>query len=143
MIIPLKNPEALSLQPIRDLFARAFEHGRPVGSDVFLAAIAPYLTDPRVAVLLGREDDAYKALAVVFLPSSPLFPLPQVYHFYNRGSVKLRNTLTDAVVEWVKSQGYNGLHVVNWTAGSDKAWTRAFQRAGRVERIGTAFRIDF
>ena len=143
MIIQLRNPEALALQPIRDLFARAFEDGNPAPLDVVLAELIPYLADPRLAVLLGREDNAFKALAVVFQPSSKLFPLPQVYHFYNEGSVKLRNSLSAAIVEWVKAQGYNGLHVVNWSVGTDEVWKRAFRCVGRFERIGSAFRIDF
>ncbi len=143
MIIHLRNPEALSLQPVRDLFARAFADDKPIPLDVFLAEATRYLPDPRFASLLGREDNIYKALAVVILPGSPMFPLPQVYHFYNEGSVKLRNTLTDAVVEWVKGQGYNGLHVANWSGAADKAWERAFRRAGQVEKVGSVFRIDF
>lgn len=140
MIIELRNPEALALQPIRDLFARAFESGKPVAADVFLAAIS--LSDPNTAVLLGREDDTYKALAVVFLPSSPLYPRTQVYHFYNEGSVRLRNALIDTAVEWVKARGYNSVYVANWSARSDEVWTRAFSRAGQIEKIGSAFRID-
>jgi hypothetical protein len=143
VIIQLRNPEALSLQPIRDLFARAFEDGNPVPIGVILSSLTPYLDDPRLVVLLGREHGAYKALAIVFEMGTPLFPLPQVYYFYNEGSVGLRNSLTDAVVEWVKEQGYNGLQVANGSGKSDETWKRAFRRAGRLERIGSLFRIDF
>jgi len=143
MIIRLRNPEALALQPIRDLFARAFESQTPVSFEVFMPAIEPYLSSPDVAVLVGREDNAYKAVTIALMPGSALFPFPQVYHFYNEGSAKLRNRLIDALVEWVKEQGYNSLHVAKWSDGPDKVWKRAFSRAGRFEKLGSTFRIDF
>ena len=143
MIIQLRNPEALTLQPIRDLFARAFEANKPVTFEAFMSEIVPHFSNPHFAILLGREDNVFKALAIVVSPASQLAPLPQVFYFYNEGSANLRNTLTDAIVEWVKEQGYNGVDVVNWSPGSDKVWARAFRRAGKMENIGSMFRIEF
>lgn len=144
MIVPLVNPAAFDVEPVRDLFARAFAGDRPVAPEVARTELRKMVGTGRVKVLVGRSHPIrYAALAVVILPSSPLAPEPQVYHFFNDGPPELRRELISAVVETLKGAGYNAFRALNGNGFPEDVWKRLFRSAGDMEKIGTAYRIQF
>lgn len=134
------SAKALTTDDMIKFFDKAFKDG-PVDGGQVLKVMVAVAADPRVQVLVGMEKSEFKTLAITYLPSSPLYPNPQVYFMYSEGTAALRNATVDALVDWVKKNGYNDLWVVNWNVGKDVAFKRLFKRAGEMAERGTGFAI--
>ena len=138
----IENPAAFGVPAIVRLFGQAFAAGYPAPAPQVIMEMRRLIGMESLAVFYGSVDAEPRALAIVMVPSSPLFPLPQVYHFFNKGPARLRNLLLDAMVDWTREKGYTGLMVANWTGQSDEKFERGFRRIGSFERIGSAYKIE-
>jgi len=133
----LRNPAALATPEVGDLFARAFPPGGLLGEWKEAAPdFVPWVLSPHVRIILGAEGGELRGLAVVVLPNDKILPLPQVVHFFNDGSVKMRAALIDAVLDICREMGYDRFQAINGTAKPDSVWARTFRRAGAARRIG-------
>ena len=138
----LTQPQALILEPVASLFLRAFM-GVPLRvepADV-LMTLARELPNPRVAIFIGAEDAKLLGLTIMYAPADAMIAEPQVYHFYNGGSAKLRDALIEKLLTRVKEWGYDSFLGANGSGHSDKAWLRAFRKGGTVEEVGMVCRF--
>ncbi len=137
-IVRLTNPAAFERAEVQRLFERAFEENAMVGgfetvrADLKLAA-----QDPYIAIFIGAEEGRLRALSIACLPRSTLTPNPTVYHFYNKGSAKLRTALVDSTVDFFLQEGYTRFYATNMTGIKDEAYMKLFRQAGEAERIGS------
>lgn len=143
LVTRVTYPDALEMDSIVDLFHKAFKHGVPTSPEVALAEFGRVMGHPDLLMLVGWEENVPVALMLATLPSSPLFVYPQVYHSYNRGSVRLRDALHKEMVDWASENGYNGLLIANWTGKGDKVFGRMLKKVGELYRIGSVFALEF
>lgn len=141
-VIRLIHPASFQMVDIQNLVSRAFESMKDtMNTDLLMDTMMKRATDPNVCVIAGQEDLKWKGLVII--NDSVMYREPQVFHFYNKGSSKLRKALLDSMVEWVKERGYNGF----WTSNingteTDSAFKRLFKRAGKPKKMGTVFRFE-
>lgn len=135
-IIKLANPAALDWMPIRELFVSAFQSAPAPFDDTMAAEIRELLESEWFHVLVGVENDTPKSLAIVVMPTLAIMPFPQVFLFYNTGTVALRNRTIDKVVETIKTAGYSRFWAL--IKDGDGRRLRAFKRAGTMNEFGTA-----
>ncbi len=137
-IVRLTNPDAFERPEVQRLFERAFEDNRMVeGFEGVVPELKLAARDTFIAIFIGAEEGRLKALSIACLPRSALTPHPTVYHFYNKGSAKLRGALVDATVDFFLQEGYTRFYATNMTGVGDEAYMKLFRRAGKAERIGS------
>ncbi len=148
----IREPEAFNDPKIIDLFERAFASGMPSDAKSVLTDLQSSIGD-YILVGIARESDAevnpydedysiLVGLVIAFLPTDLLFKVPTVYHFYSVGSSETRNMMIDAVVDWVKENGYNKVLASNFTKRPDCLWKRLFRRAGKLEKVGSIYTFE-
>lgn len=142
MVTLIQNPAAFALPEVVELFGRAFKSGEPATPTNVIMEMRKLCVQPNVGVLIGWEDAVPKSLVIIVEPTTALFDVPQVYHFYCNGGAGLKNKTVDAMVDWVREKGYTALSGSNWTGRSDKTFERIFRRVGRMDRIGAVYRIQ-
>jgi hypothetical protein len=148
-IIRLLNPAGLLDPAVRELFTAAFA-ASPEDPDAFIRhpeSFVDMVARPKqAAVFLGLEENGlgwlFNALAIVFLPSDPITPHPQVFHFFSRGSAALRHALVQELLAFCKSQGYTQIWAVNSTGKDDDVWLKTLRKAGTPKRVGTLFAFE-
>ncbi len=136
-VVRLTNPEAFKRPEVQELFKAAFENNQMTTYDQAIGELVALTTDPLVGLLIGAEKGKLKALCIVCLPRSSLAATPSVYHFYNSGSAKLRETLMSAAVDFFLEAGYTRFWTINATGRTDEAHEKLFRNAGEVKRIGS------
>lgn len=141
-ITRLTNPYALDIPEVRGLFEKAFKNDIPAPVDGVLEELHSLVLRPEVLCLIGWEDMNAKGLLITRLPSSKMVVQPQVYHFYNSGSAKLRNKIVTATLDWVKENGYNTLLMANWTGANDKTFERIVSKGNEMFRIGSLYVLE-
>lgn len=126
-VVRLRNPNALNLPPISDLFRAAFcaNPRVPVDYNTALPDFRNMVSEDRFGVFLGFENGP-KALGVVELPHSRIFPFPTVLTMYSSGTRELTKTLISSGVDFIRSHGYTKAWAVNASQHTDPVWLRAF-----------------
>lgn len=137
-IARITDPNHLMISEVIDLFNEAFSSADVLPGDFieYLPEFSKMVTLKRICILLGEEGGVLAGLAVVILPSDRLVPLPQVYHFYNRGSAKMRDCLIEGVVDFVRKGGYKRFRAINLSGRSNDAWKKVFKKAGSIRPVG-------
>ena len=133
---------AKALDDIEFLFNDAFTTGIPSDASLIHDEIRTLITEDFTLVGVAREDDSFVGLVVAFLPVDGFNAFPSVFQFYSVGSSKMRNMMIDAVVDWVKENGYNKFLASNFTKRPDCLWKRLFRRAGKLEKVGSIFMFE-
>lgn len=136
-VVRLTNPAAFDRAEVTDLFNAAFADNPMAAFDAARADLELAATDPQVALLIGAEKGALCGLSIACLPRNSLTPIPSVYHFYNRGSAKLREALVKATVDFFLEAGYTRFWAINTASENDKAYGKLFRSAGEAKRIGS------
>lgn len=121
MILRLRNPNAFYLAGIWDLFVGQ------LGDDK-IRALQQLADRDYTGIFI---DDRYQAFAVVFLPTSILFEMPQVYYLHVQQDRALREALVAAIRQFVADGGYDRFCTVNRN-GRDRGFRRLFQSAGDI-----------
>lgn len=142
MIVRVQSTAFLLSPPVLEFLGRAYHDKKYITLRADLAGLLPVLDQPTTGVFIGEEDGQFCGIAVVFLPTSPLYAIPQVRYFYNDGSIAARDNLVKAVFEYVTSAGYNKVWTINLTGKPDKVYSRAFRQAGPVYPIGSILEFD-
>lgn len=144
-ILKVQNPGVFEIPVMRDFFHAAFPEGTVFAPDGFEAIEAPLkaiLQDEAVDLLIGVDELVPKALALIYYPDGGLMSTPQVAHFFNQGSVLLRNTLVSDIVRRIKERGFSRFHAVNGSGRPDAAWARLFSLAGPAKRVGSVMEFE-
>jgi len=141
MIFRVTNARFLTSEPMVELFHKAYEDYTLSKAEGALAGLIPQIAAPTTGVFVGEEEGELKALAIIFLPSGPLYDVPQVHHFYNAGSTRLRTHLLTEMVGFVKDAGYNRWWAIN-QGGSDKAYERLARPFGQMKVIGSIIEVE-
>lgn len=143
-VVELNNPEALRAEPVQEFFIRALSSSALGELDMVSAVgeLIGAITSQNVVIFIGMEDGFIKGLAIVMLPSSGFSPVPQVAHFYNEGSAKLKRELVKTVVDFVQENGYNRFWAINATGRADSVWARTFWRAGKTSKVGSIMEFE-
>lgn len=147
----IREPEVFNDPEVVDLFERAFVSEMPSNARSVLTDLQSNIGD-YVLVGVAREkatnplaryrNDRLVGLVIAFLPTDNLFKVPTIYHFYSTGSNEMRNMMIDAVVDWVKENGYNKFLASNFTKRPDCLWKRLFRRAGKLEKVGSIYMFE-
>lgn len=142
-VIELKNPRALLVPELANLFKRAFEKVKfaaPGGFDSVAADIFEFVQNDNYFVFLGAEKGHFKTLAMGFYPSNHIFPYPTIVLIYNEGSKELKDLLVRKMVDTMVSMGYTACWAVNASGHSNKAWLKAvLPDYSDAEALGTVF----
>lgn len=142
MIFRVTEPAFLATQPMYDLFKEAYADYSLSKAEGAMAGLLPMVSEPTTGLFVGEEKGEFRALAVVLLPNTPLYDTPQVHHFYNGGSSRLRSELLTEMVGFVKDAGYNKWWAIN-QGGSDKAYERLARPYGQMKVIGSIIEVEF
>ncbi len=129
-------------EEIVDLFDKAFVSNLPSDAISVIGELIDIAEEDFVLIGVAREDDVLVGLTIAFLPADGLIKVPTVYHFYSVGSSEMRNMMIDAVVDWVKENGYNKFLASNFTKRPDCLWKRLFRRAGKLEKVGSIYLFE-
>lgn len=127
--IELKNPKALSVPMVQNLFKRALESvniAAPGGFDSVAEDIFRYVQHDGYFVVLGAENGEFKSLAMGFFPSDNIFPYPTVTLVFNEGSRGLLKATVRKMVDIVLERGYTKVWAFNASDHSTAAWKRLF-----------------
>lgn len=140
----LTDAKYLVRRPIQKLFHDAFDKSPifPKGFEGMVEDIVRLIEHPLAIVLIGFEDNIPKALCIITLPETKLVPHPQIFHFYNGGSLAMRKKLTKATVEVIRQAGYIKFWTINATGRPDSVWARAYRMAGKARPIGGLIEFD-
>lgn len=138
-VVEVINPQALTAKPVQDFMFEAVRASSVGEPDLAQAAnnLITAILSKNTAVFVGTEDQMFKSLAIVSLPSPGEAQVPQVPHFYNAGSPKLKRETVQKVVDFVIEKGYNSFWAINGTGTADSVWARSFRRAGKSHKIGS------
>jgi hypothetical protein len=136
-VVRMTNPEAFSVEEIRELFTQAFEKNPMTTFEKAVADMTLAAGDPNIGMFIGVEGGEFLGLSIVCLPHNKLVPMPSVYHFANFGSDALRALLVDETVDFCIKNGYTRFWAINVTGKSDKAYGSLFEKAGKSKRIGS------
>jgi hypothetical protein len=142
-VVELKNPRALGVAEVANLFKRAFEKVKfaaPGGFDSVARDIFEFVTNDNYFVFLGAEKGQFKALAMGFYPSNNIFPYPTITLIYNEGSKELKDLLVRKMVDTMVSMGYTACWAINASGHSDKVWLKAVvPNYGDAEFLGSVY----
>ncbi len=138
----LRTTQAFVGDEMIALFDKAFASELPSDGNSVMGELFDIVEEDFVLIGVAREDDVLVGLTIVFLPADELFKVPTVYHFYSVGSSKTRNMMIDAVVDWVRENGYNKFLASNFTKRPDCLWKRLFRRAGKLEKVGSIYMFE-
>lgn len=145
-VVRMQNPRAFSVEPLRDLFRKAFPGDDNVGPfEGNEQEFAALVQDDRIGVLVGVEDGDFRAVAVVGIPRSPLVPHPEVIKVYvgrpDRGGAgaPLRKALFQAIVDFIVQNGYTTFRSFcpATTQKELAAWRRFFRKGGEAKTVGS------
>lgn len=136
-VVRLTNPEAFKQEEVQAHFRAAFEKNPMADFETALGELVALPSDPMVAMLIGAEKGKLKGLVIACLPRSALTPIPNVYHFYNAGSAKLREALVKATVDFFLEAGYTRFWAINTAGDNDEAYMKLFRSAGEARRVGS------
>ena len=137
----VQNPSVLTAPAVIDLFTAAFKNDMPAPVGGVLAELVQVLPNERVLVVIGLEGGKLKGLMIAHDPASALAVYPSVYHFFNSGRAKLRDALLDELLSWLKERNVDTFMAANMTGKSDRAWLKAFKKAGTPEMVGSVIRF--
>ncbi len=134
----LNNPQALLAPPMQELFRKAFD-GNPMiaGIDEVPEEYVRLLANPNVGFFVGVEKGEFKGLVLVELPGSPLAKMPNVLHFANFGTSKLRDALVQAALDFIVQAGYTRFATINLTGRGDAVHKRLFKKVGEAKALGS------
>lgn len=139
----LRNAEALDAEPLQDLLREAMPEGTlvlPAGFDQHVDEFKAMVADSDLnEVIVGTEKGEFRAMGWIAYPAGSLMDRPQVVHFYNKGTAKLRNAVIEEGVQAMVERGYAQFHAINATGKDDEAWKKAFSKAGEAEHVGSIF----
>lgn len=144
-ITVLNDPAYLTLRSLQELFDRAFAAAPlafPSGFSGMVEDIVELCQSPEAVVLVGLEDRIPKGLSIILFPVNKLCPYPQIFHFYNEGSLALRKGLTKGTVDIIQARGYVTFWAINATGKPDSVWARTFRLAGKSRPIGGVIEFD-
>ena len=137
-VVRLNNPKALLAPPMQELFRKAFD-GNPLiaGIDDAPGEYVRVVTNPAVGLFVGVEKGEFKGLVLVELPGSPLAKMPNVLHFANFGTAKLRDALIQAALDFIVQAGYTRFVTINLTGRGDAVHNRLFKKVGKAKPLGS------
>lgn len=136
-VVRMTQPKALQQESVFKLFEAAFASHPMIVWGKALPEILSLIADPNVGVFIGAEKGKLKGLSIGVLPTSAMTPVPNVMHFYNSGSAKLRARLVKATVDFFMEEGYTRFWAVNVAGENDEAYMKLFHKAGKAKRIGS------
>lgn len=139
-VLRVLNPQAFALPPLADLLEAALA-GVQLAGEGAREEIIRRVGDPRFGVFVGRQGDAYKALAIATWSSSALPPVCSVYQFYNKGRKALREAMVAALVAYAREGGYDRVLTID-TNLKGRAFSKVFSTGGQVTEVGQAYLID-
>lgn len=145
----IRDPRALLNPEVYKLLERAFAATElaPGGVGSVAQELFQIVTGKQGHLVIGAEADAegnssWRAVALMYLPNSQLFPRPLVQLFYNEGSRALRGALSDKLMDIATAAGYTKAWAVNTSGRDDKVWARAFSGQKRTAKhLGSVFEI--
>lgn len=125
--ISIYNPAAVEVPEFRGLIEAAFSssHFPPLG--VMISEVRSLILDTRFSRVIVKP---WTTLAILALPSGPFIDIPQMVHFYNRGSQSDKREVLEYAVDILKTEGYNQVLALNQSGKSDKVWARALTPKG-------------
>ncbi len=138
----IRTVAALGDTGVYYLFDKAFASELPSDGDSVIGELMNIVEEDFVIIGVAKEGGILVGLTIAFLPTDDLFKVPTVYHFYSVGSSGMRNMMIDAVVDWVKENGYNKFLASNFTKRPDCLWKRLFRRAGKLEKVGSIYMFE-
>ena len=138
----IRATEAFVGDEIINLFDKAFASELPSDGNSVIGELMDIVEEDYTLVGVAREDGNLVGLTIAFLPVDDFNKFPVIYQFYSVGSSKMRNMMIDAVVDWVKENGYNKFLASNFTKRPDCLWKRLFRRAGKLEKVGSIYTFD-
>lgn len=148
-VLAITNPETFGNVPEFDeLMARAFPVGNLVDPRGYDADNFRTLLDGSNNILLvggeeaGAEEAKLACVTIISLPVQGSQHPPQVLHFYNEGSTKLKQLMLGKLVEITRASGHIKFWAINGTDKPDSVWSRGFKAAGPSKRIGSIMEFD-
>lgn len=139
--VRLRNPNALNLPPIADLFKKAFCSSPvyPVDYDGALPGFRRMILSDDCWVCLGFDGGTPKALgALEIIPSA--IAIPSVLTLYSSGTPELTKTVVSCGVDFLRSRGYNHVWAVNASGHGDAPWMKVIGKPAKV--IGSLVEFD-
>lgn len=138
-VLRITDPRLLLNPEIGTLFVDAF-HNSPVflPLEEMVEDVANLVTDPNAAVLVAAEGSPAHpvGLVIILFPTNKLNYLPQILHFYSRGSSASRKILISKGLELIQERGYVRFLAVNATGKADSVWARLWRVPGRSKHVG-------
>lgn len=143
-IYRIVNPLALETESLVAFLRKVFpEDSLAIPGGYDKGKMLRLLKNPDMALFVGVEDGELLGLSLVYAPDALDLSWPQIPHFYNAGSSRLRGALVDASVEFVKSKGHMGVWAINASGAPDSVWARMFRRVGPAEKVGAVMKVEF
>lgn len=144
LVVRVLNPLALKVPEVRDLFEEAFTKLPTLAggwSEEVEFDLVGTIANPRNVVLVGQENDKFKACMIAHLPATKLAPLPFVYLIYNKGTKMLMKQMATEAIALMKAAGYTRFQCVN-VAATDEAYARVFAHVGKAKKAATLLEFE-
>lgn len=139
--IHVKNPRALADPTLRLFLVEALSSSTLPYEDPEAAAEALWaqVVAGQGAMHLALEGGIYWGVALTLLPNGPLNGAPRVVVFYvrKRAPKGTKSGLIQALVDYIRENGYTWGWAINATGSRDSVYKRAFRKAGKIRKLGS------
>lgn len=138
VVVRVQNPLALKVPEVKMLFETVFKERTLAGGwdDEVEWDVVKLIGDPKTAVFVGQENNDFKSLLVITLPSSRLIPAPFVYAVYNRGTRALLKQMANEGIAFLKASGYSRFWGINQIT-DDATYARLFGYVGKQKNVAS------
>lgn len=125
-VILIRNPNVFHIPDFQQLVDEAFAGDSFPGPSIMEREIRNLILDPLGLVLVKP----WTTIAILTLPRGAFIDVPQMVHFYNRGTLQDKNEVLSSAVDILGEQGYNRVLALNQSGKDDKVWARALTPKG-------------
>lgn len=142
VVLRVQNPAALRLQPVVDLFKRAFEGDRFPDAHRAIEECEASLEDDRFALFVARREADLVGLSILLLSENAFSPPGgQVLHFYAPGDRDVLAGLVEAMGEFCRERGVKRVYTLNQSGVPDRKYLKLFGMV-KGRRMCSFFEFD-
>ncbi len=135
-IVELANTDAFDMEPIRDLFVRAFTgEAMPDSDGVTKFLRGGGLSDGFTVILAHDLEAGWTGLAILQNTPWVFADRAWIIHFYSQNA-NARRALLAWTRRWMEREGVGTIRILNATGRSDKAHMRLFREFADPTLVG-------
>lgn len=130
--------KALENPAIQELVTRAYEHHAFSPGEQGAESVRDAVALPNAVVLVTREDEQFKALAVLAFSGKGV---ATVQHFYSQKAPKARENMIEAIVTLATANKCHKLLTVD-SNRKPRPFRQLFRNLGPSKEVGRVFEFD-